>query len=137
MFELSCILIHIFWNSNIWIIKIWISFKIKFQHLSMDVAFQTSFSICMQNVFGVCGLIKHAFKGANKIQGNVNIFWIFLKILYIKATVVVSVCVGNAWKIVPITTCSLWSYNLLQRKKKSGAVWFFEAKDLVDQKKNI
>jgi len=28
----------------------------------MDVAFQTSFSICMQNVFGVCGLIKHALK---------------------------------------------------------------------------
>jgi hypothetical protein len=28
----------------------------------MDVGFQTSFSIRMQNVFGVCGLIKHALK---------------------------------------------------------------------------
>jgi hypothetical protein len=62
MFELSCILIHIFWNLNIWIIKIWISLKIRFRLFSMDVAFQTSFSICMQNVFGVCGLIKHALK---------------------------------------------------------------------------
>jgi hypothetical protein len=26
--------------------------------------------------------------------------------------------------------------NWFQRKKKSGAIWFFEAKDLVDQKKN-
>jgi hypothetical protein len=30
-------------------------------------------------------------------------------ILYIKATVV-SVCVGSAWKIFPVTTCSLWSW---------------------------
>jgi len=28
----------------------------------MDVVFQTSFSICMQLVFCVCGLIKHALK---------------------------------------------------------------------------
>jgi hypothetical protein len=29
-------------------------------------------------------------------------------ILYIKATVVY-VCVGSAWKILPVTVCSLWS----------------------------
>jgi hypothetical protein len=52
----------------------------------------------------------------------------------------VSVCVGSAWKILPVTARSLWSFprcNLIQIKKKSGAVWFVEAKDLVDQKKNI
>lgn len=62
MFELSCILIHIFWNLNIWIIKIWILFKINFWPFSRDVAFWTSSFICMQNLFGVCGLIKHALK---------------------------------------------------------------------------
>jgi hypothetical protein len=62
-----------------------------------------------------------------------------------KATVVVSVCVGTVWKILQVIARCLWSFprcnfprcNWLQRKKKSGAVWFFEAKDLVDQKKNI
>lgn len=62
MFELSCIFKHIFWNLNIWIIKIWIPLIIKFQPFSMDRLFQTSFSICVQNVFCVCGLIKHALK---------------------------------------------------------------------------
>jgi hypothetical protein len=56
---------------------------------------------------------------------------------------VVSICVGSAWKIFPVTARSLWSFprcnfprcNWLQREKK---VWFFEAKDLgEDQKKNI
>jgi len=27
-----------------------------------------------------------------------------------KATVMVSICVGNAWKILPITARSLWSF---------------------------
>jgi len=31
-------------------------------------------------------------------------------ILNIKATMVVSVCVGSAWKILPITARSLWSF---------------------------
>ncbi len=56
-----------------------------------------------------------------------------------------AVSVGSAWKILSIIARSLWSFprcnfprcNWLQRKKKWGAVWFFEAKDLVDQKKNI
>ncbi len=64
-----------------------------------------------------------------------------ISILYIKATVFV--CVGSGWKILPIIARSLSSFprcnfprcNWLQRKKKSGVVWFFEAKDLVDQKK--
>jgi hypothetical protein len=55
------------------------------------------------------------------------------------------VCVGSAWKILLVTARSLWSFpicnfprcNWFQRKKKSGVVWFFEAKDLVDQKKKI
>jgi len=75
-----------------------------------------------------------------------KIIWISLYyILYIKATVMVSVFVGSAWKILLVTARSLWSFprcnfprcNWHQRKKKLGAVWFFEAKDLVDQKKNI
>ncbi len=57
-----------------------------------------------------------------------------------KAIVVVFVCVGSAWKILPVTARSLWSFprcnfprcNWFHRKKKSGVVWFFEAKDLVD-----
>jgi hypothetical protein len=32
-----------------------------------------------------------------------------MTILYIKATVV-SICVGNAWKILPIIARSLWSF---------------------------
>jgi hypothetical protein len=33
--------------------------------------------------------------------------------------------------------CNFPRCNWLQTKKKSRAVWFFEAKDLIDQKKNI
>ncbi len=62
-----------------------------------------------------------------------------------KATVMVSpsVCVGSAWKILPVIARSSRSFprcnfprcNWLQRKNKSGAVGFFETKDLIDQKK--
>jgi len=41
-------------------------------------------------------------------------WWLFVIILYIKATVVVFVClyvcVGSAWKILPVTARSLWSF---------------------------
>jgi len=37
-------------------------------------------------------------------------WWLLMVILYIKATMVVSVCVGNAWKILPVTARSLWSF---------------------------
>ncbi len=33
--------------------------------------------------------------------------------------------------------CNFPRCNWFQRKKKSGTIWFFEAKDLVDQKRNI
>jgi hypothetical protein len=53
-------------------------------------------------------------------------------ILYIKVTVV-SVCVGSAWKILPITTCSLWSFprcNFLdvtdsRKKRNQGSLIFW------------
>ncbi len=39
-----------------------------------------------------------------------------LSILYIKATMV-SVCVGSAWKILPVTARSLWSLYCKRRRK--------------------
>jgi hypothetical protein len=46
-------------------------------------------------------VMHHIGKHELAFGANVNI-------LYIKATVV-SVCVGSAWKILPVTTRSLWS----------------------------
>jgi hypothetical protein len=74
-----------------------------------------------------------------------QIFLIYGKIrqiLYIKATMCLSVwamlrkffqSLPVPCGVSPYVTSQIW----LQRKKKSGAVWFFETKDLVDQKKYI
>jgi hypothetical protein len=42
-------------------------------------------------------------------------------ILYIKANIVVSVCLcgqklGNAWKILLVIACSLWSWSIVDGK---------------------
>ncbi len=48
---------------------------------------------------------------------------------------------GRFFQSLPVpcgaSRCNFPRCNWLQRKKKSGVVWFFEAKDLVDQKKNL
>jgi hypothetical protein len=41
-------------------------------------------------------------------------------ILYIKATVVVSVCVGSAWKILPVIAHSLWCLSVVTNRAGQG-----------------
>jgi len=48
-------------------------------------------------------IIEHVFTLDNALYYGPNLV---LAILYIKATVVVSVCMGSAWKILPVTSRS-------------------------------
>jgi hypothetical protein len=52
----------------------------------------------------------HAVQDQKQIQKHIRALVITnnIPILYIKATV--SVCVGSAWKILPVTARSLWSF---------------------------
>jgi len=57
-----------------------------------------------------------------------------------KATMVVSVCVGSAWKILPITARSLWSFprcNFPREKKEIKGSLIFLGKRFGRPEKKI